>query len=124
MKPKRLGVLLVSLLIVQVFLNYASLINVHAEQESPDIFIGVDVAYENLTEIKKLIDEVSSYTNLFVIGCTGITHNLTKLDETCQYIYDKGLSFIIYIEWLPQTEWLESAKKKMGRPFFGILRFR
>jgi hypothetical protein len=120
MKLRQLGVLLVSLLIVQVFLNYGSLINVHAEQGSPDIFIGVDVAYENLTEIKKLIDEVSSYTNLFVIGCTGITHNATKLNETCQYVYDKGLSFIVFREMAPQTEWLEDAKKRWGDRFLGF----
>jgi hypothetical protein len=82
--------------------------------------VGVDVAYENLTEIKKLIDEISSYTNLFVIGCTGITHNLTTLDETCQYVYDKGLSFIIYSEIAPRTEWLEDAKTRWGNRFLGF----
>jgi hypothetical protein len=123
MKLKQLGILLISLLIAQVFLNYSSLINAHAEQKTPDIFIGIDVAYENLTEIKKLIDEVSSYTNLFVIGCTGITHNPAKLDETCQYLYDKGLSFIIYSEWPPQTGWLESAKTRWGDRFLGFYAF-
>jgi hypothetical protein len=123
MKLKQLGILLISLLIAQVFINYSSLINAHAEQKTPDIFIGVDAAYENLTEIKKLIDEVSSYTNLFVIGCTGITHNPAKLAETCQYVYDKGLSFIIYSEWPPQTRWLESAKTKWGDHFLGFYAF-
>lgn len=123
MKPKRLGILLVSLLIAQVFLNYGSFIDAHAEQKTPDIFIGIDVAYENLTEIKKLIDEVSSYTNLFIIGCTGITYSPAKLDETCQYAYDKSLSFIIYSEWPPQTEWLESAKTRWEDRFLGFYVF-
>jgi hypothetical protein len=123
MKPKRLGILLASLLIAQVFLNYSSLINAHAEQKTPDIFTGIDVAYENLTETKKLIDEVCSCTNLFIVGCTGITYNPTRLDETCQYIYDKGLSFIIYSERPPQTEWLESAKTRWGNRFLGFYVF-
>jgi hypothetical protein len=120
MKPKRLGTLLVALLIAQVFLNYSSLINAHAEQKTPDIFIGIDVAYENLTEIEKLIDEVSSYTNLFVIGCTGITQNATKLDEICQYVYEKELFFIVFRERAPQTEWLEDAKRRWGDRFLGL----
>jgi hypothetical protein len=136
MKPKRLGILLVSLLIAQVFLNYSSLINAHAEQKTPDIFIGIDVAYENLTEIKKLIDEVSSYTNLFVIGCTGITQdlirnatsdriigeNLTKLEEICQYAYDKGMSFMIYrdLPYFSNRTWPENARTRWGDKFLGF----
>jgi hypothetical protein len=121
MKPKRLGILLVSLLIVPVFLNYASLINVHAEQKTPDIFIGVDVAYENLTEIKKLIDEVSSYTNFFIIGCDG-NYNDTRLTIISQYVYDKGLSFIVYSDepTYPSAQWLETAKNTWGNKFLGI----
>jgi hypothetical protein len=91
--------------------------------DSPDLFVGVDVAYEDLTATKKLINEVSSYTNLFVIGCTGITQNSTKLNETCQYVYDKGLSFIIYRERPLRTEWLEDAKKRWGDRFLGIYAF-
>ena len=78
MKTKYLIALLISLLIVPVFLYYGFRVNAPATKKEPlDLFVGVDVAYENLTEIKKLIDETSSYTNLFVIGCTGITHNTT-----------------------------------------------
>jgi hypothetical protein len=123
MKPKYLVALFVSLLIVPVFLYYGFLVNDLAKQESLDLFVGIDVAYENLTEIKTLIDEVSSYTNLFVIGCTGITNNATRLNETCQYIYDKGLSFIIYRERAPQTELLEDAKNRWGNSCLGFYAF-
>ena len=87
----------------------------------PDVFVGVDVAYDDLAASNKLIDEVSSYTNLFVIGSRGITHNTTKLDATCQYLYDKGLSFLVYREHrTPRTEWLEDAKEKWGERFLGF----
>lgn len=62
----------------------------------PDFFVGVDTAYDDVEDIKKLVDEVKSYTNLFGIGITGITHNRTKLDEVCQYVYDRDLYFIVY----------------------------
>ena len=90
------------------------------ENQPPDVFFGVDVAYENITEIKLLIDEISSYTNFFGIGCTGITYNVTRLDEVCQYVYDKGLSFLIYTEWFLRRQWLEDAKSRWGERFLGF----
>ncbi|MCJ7763023.1 hypothetical protein MUP38_06180, partial [Candidatus Bathyarchaeota archaeon] len=126
MKPKPLLIaLLVSLLIATVFLNCGSSVNAQTEQGSPDVYVGVDVAYENLTAIKQLIDETSAYTNLFIIGCTGITHNEAKLDEACQYLYDKGLSFIVYRAWSSRVSswfisWVESAKTQWGNKFLGF----
>jgi hypothetical protein len=115
-------VLLVSLLIVSLFVQHSFFVKASSKGVPLDVFVGVDVAYENLAEIKSLVDEISNYTNLFVIGCTGITYNETKLDETCQYIYDKGLSFIIYTEmtWIFTTEWLEDAQGKWGDQFLGF----
>src|SRR3972149_6188084 len=120
MKTKCFVVFLISLLTFQVFLNSSFPVHAQTENQSPDLFFGVDVAYENLTEIKTLIDEISPYTNLFVIGCTGITRNITKLDETCQYLYDRGLSFIVYPERALQRQWLEDAKNRWGNRFLGF----
>jgi hypothetical protein len=133
MKHKYIVALLISLLIVPVSLYYGFLVNDTAKKMSSDLFVGIDVAYENLTDIKKLIDETSPYTNLFVIGCTGITQNIimnvttgtiienvTELNEICQYVYDKGLSFIVYRDMAPRTAWLEYAKKTWGDRFLGF----
>lgn len=85
--------------------------------------MGVDVAYADLPAIKKLIDRISSYTNVFVIGSTGITNNTEKLDETCQYLYAKGLDFIVYTEsdYYSQLQhrWTEEAKKRWKSHFLG-----
>ncbi|MDH5595150.1 MAG: hypothetical protein OEY40_00340 [Candidatus Bathyarchaeota archaeon] len=90
----------------------------------PDFFIGVDAAYDDVEDIKRLVDEVRSYTNLFVIGSTGITENITKLDEVCQYVYESGLYFMIYIhitEDVPQhPQWIEDARQRWGDRFLGI----
>ena len=120
MKSNCLAVFLISLLTLQVFLNCSFPVHSQSQNQPPDVFFGVDVAYENMTEIKELIDEISSYTNLFGIGCTGITYNVTKLDELCQYIYDKGLSFFIYTERFLRLQWLEDAKSRWGERFLGF----
>lgn len=81
--------LLISLVIIQ------SLPSTAIDSTSPDVYVGIDAAYDNQT-ITTLIDEVSSYTNLFIVGCTATTENQTRLDSICQYLYDRGMSFIIY----------------------------
>jgi hypothetical protein len=120
MKNKCLVVFLISLLTFQVFLNSSFPVHAQTENQPPEVFFGVDAAYENLTEIKMLIDEISSYTNLFGIGCTGITYNVTILDEVCQYVYDKGLSFLVYTERFLSRQWLEDAKNRWGERFLGF----
>jgi len=110
----------ISLLTVQAFLNSSFPVRAQTKNQPPEVFFGVDVAYENLTEIKILINEVSSYTNFLGIGCTGITYNVTRLDEVCQYGYDKGLSFIVYSERFLQHQWLEEAKNRWGERFLGF----
>ena len=88
------------------------------------VFVGVDAAYDNLEEIKTLVDAVSPYTNLFIIGSNGITFNETKLDELSQYIYDKGLSFIVFTDdhdgTTPSSQWVANAKAIWGNRFLGL----
>jgi len=90
----------------------------------PDFFVGVDTAYDDVEDIKKLVDEVKSYTNFFGIGSTGITFNFTKLDEVCQYVCDSGLYFMVYMhsyDEIDQSQWVGDAKKKWGTVFWGCM---
>jgi len=92
---------------------------------SLDVFVGIDVAYGNVGEIKELVDEIGSYTNTFVIGSTGITYNVTKLDEVCKYVYDRGMYFMIYMHPSParfdeQRQWVEDARIRWGQRFLGL----
>jgi len=119
MKNKCWVVFLISLLALQVCLNFGFPVYAQTEDQQPDVFFGVDVAYENITEIKMLIDEVSAYTNFFGIGCTGITYNEERLNDVCQHAYDKGLSFLIYTERFLRRQWLEDAKSRWGERFLG-----
>jgi hypothetical protein len=114
------------LLVALLFFNY-SFSSIPQIKESPDVFLGVDVAYADLPAIKKLIDKISSYTNVFVIGSTGITSESEKLDETCQYLYDKGLDFIVYTEndyyKQLQNQWNEEARERWNSHFLGYYLF-
>ena len=120
---------LIAVTIIIFVLVISSLIYVLANWKSNQtnvdplsVFVGVDAAYDNPEEIKTLVDTVSPYTNLFVIGSTGITNNETKLDDMCQYIYDKGLSFIVYTEMPPEigAAWIEHARATWGKRFLGL----
>jgi hypothetical protein len=117
----------VSLLIAALMLKYVFFDANPVKGEYADVFIGVDAAYDSIDEIKTLVDAVSPYTNFFVIGSKGITFNETKLDDLCQYIYDKQLSFIVYTDdhygQLPSRQWIGSAKARWGDRFLGLYIF-
>src|SRR3972149_7809962 len=98
-----LYVFLASLLILLLFLGIYAQVKYSSKPNLPDVLVGVDVAYAGVEDVKSLVDEVKSYTNFFVIGSTGITFNVTKLNEVCQYVYDSGLYFTIYTHPINQT---------------------
>jgi hypothetical protein len=121
-----LYVFLAILLILLLFLG----INLHVDYSSkpnlPDVLVGVDVAYDGVADIKNIVDEVKSYTNFFVVGSTGITYNITKLNEVCQYIYDSGLHFGIFAHptnQFNQSQWVSDARQRWGSSFFGLYAF-
>ena len=122
MKQKILYISLVVFLTSYPLFHY-SLIYSPQDVEQPELFFGVDVAYGDIDDVKEVINEVSSYTNLFIIGCTGISHNTTKLDEVCQYIYDKGLHFVIFMERPPRAQWLMDSKERWGSHLLGFYTF-
>jgi hypothetical protein len=112
------------------FLLVASLFTVFLfvlTNESSEVFVGIDVAFDDVEEIKALVDETCSYVNTIIVGSTGITYNVTKLNDVCEYIYDKGLYFMIYMHPQEETEkseeqrqWVETAKPRWGKHFLGL----
>jgi hypothetical protein len=96
----------------------------------PGVFVGIDVAYDNVAEIKLLVDEIRPYTNTIAIGSTGITFDVAKLDDVCQYVYDRGFYFMIYAHPLNdpnklaiQCQWVLDAKPRWGERFLGLYAF-
>jgi hypothetical protein len=116
---------LIFFLIALPLLHYEFFVPKSLKSETPEVFVGVDVAYDNLVEIENLVDEISSYTNTLVIGSTGITFNNTKLNEVCNYVYDRGMYFMIYMHPNPnqldeQRQWIENAGEKWPKNFIGL----
>lgn len=121
MRTMRLAFFLVFLLALQIFSNL--ILASSSQATGPDVLVGVDIAYGDTAETKALIDQVSSYTNLLVIGTSAVTGNQTKLNETCQYAFDRGLSFISFAPNLGRanrTGWLQFAKQAWADRMLGF----
>ena len=125
MKVKHLTVIAIVCLLVAALLFAVVFLGSPTKEDYVDVFVGIDVAYDCPEETKTLIDAVSPYTNVFIIGSEGVTSNETKLTELSQYIYDKGLSFIVFTQthdapYIPTRQWIENAKAKWGDRFLGL----
>jgi hypothetical protein len=115
-----IAVILVSLFAVNVWFSN--------HQSAPEVFVGVEFAYGDASDLKDLLDKVKNYTNLFVIGSLEISFNRTALNEACDYIVDAGLHFIVLFtnsQLYSYTifVWMEEAKQKYGDMFLGVYRF-
>lgn len=115
-------------LLVVSFLVFSSLLVAVPKGDFPDFFVGVDAAYDDVEAIKELVDEISSYTNTLVVGSSGITFNVSKLDEVCNYVYDRGMYFMIYMHPKPelydeQRQWVGNARSRWGQRFLGLYAF-
>ncbi len=113
------GVLITLLLVTGIY----CCLNNYSDAGQVDVFVGVDAAYDNVDSIKSLVDEVKAYTNFFVIGSTGITLNITTLNDVCQYLSDSGLHFAIYMHTTTefnQSQWISDAKQRWTSYFWGL----
>ena len=120
MKLKRLGILLIFVVVFQVVLMFNLQTNANGQETViPDVYVGVDVGYENLTATKLIADEISPYSNFFIIGCSDVTYNITQLNDLCQYLYDRGFYFMAYRMTAPNNQTLE-ALRKWGDRFLGF----
>jgi hypothetical protein len=138
--PFALGIILIAVLFVSIVATIDWLGSAHSD---PEFFVGVDFAYSNnVDDLKNLVDKVKDYTNLFVLGSVEMTFNKTALDESCDYIYDAGLYFIILFTdtdmyrrgpnsttiepstWIYQPMvWIYEARQKYGDKFWGVYRY-
>jgi hypothetical protein len=121
MKPGQLTVILILLMILPLFLNFTLPVKAATTKTIPSFYVGVDVAYESLAATEQLIDNISSYSNFFVIGCLG-DRNETRLTTISQYVYDKNMSFIVYTDLpnYPSQKWFNYARTQWGTSFMGI----
>jgi hypothetical protein len=122
------AVVLIAVIVLSLFiaLNWYS-----SNRVAPRTFyLGVEYAYgSQVNEIKALVDKVKDYTNLFVIGSVDLTFNRTALDESCDYICNSGLNFIVLLTGFNMyhysggyniANWMLDAQQKYGEKFLGV----
>jgi len=90
---KYIIVIIVCLLLLPLLL-YSFVVSF--ENEFDEFYFGVDVAYADLEKINILLDNVSDYTNFFVIGSTGITYDQSNLNHTISNLVDADLDYAIF----------------------------
>jgi hypothetical protein len=123
-KRTALLVLLIGTIIVLPMVEFVRVLRESRHSTPPEVFVGVEIAYDNIESCKKTIDKVKDYTNLFIVGATGITLNETKVNLVCEYAYSAGLYFILFMwpttQWPNQTQWVTDAKIRWGECFLGL----
>jgi hypothetical protein len=129
MKTWRLYLIVALLVTLMLLAGVYAYIETQADMRKPDIFFGVDAAYDDMTSLKARVNQVKSFTNFFIIGSYGITFNETRVNEFAQYLYDNGLSFVVFAHTnrdsnnpyqLNQSAWSIYAKQTWGERFVGL----
>ncbi len=133
MRLKEPAIFLVILLSLTLTFNLTPYSSAQSTDASNDLYFGVDVGFENLTDTLRIVDETSLYTNLFIIGCYGpvihrnftTIYNESRLDLISEHVYAKGLNFIVYSDdpSYPSATWLQSAGERFGGKFLGVYYF-
>jgi hypothetical protein len=67
------------------------------DANNPPVYVGIDVAYDDEDIVYKVADSVKGYVNLIILGSLNVTTDTAKLTRVCNYLYQQGFYFIIYI---------------------------
>ena len=130
----RKGILRLSAILVLIVVS-SGLLSFNFNTNTPqkrEFYFGVEIAYGDLGDLKALVDEVKNYTNLIVLGLPEFSINQTLLNESCNYIYDSGLHFIVlftnisqYTSWQDYTpaQWVSDAMERYGNKFLAVYRW-
>ena len=106
------------LIMALIVLHFSSILG--PDDDLIELYFGVDVAHADIDKIKALIDEVSPYTNMFIVGSTGITHDETKLADTIQYLIDHDLSYVVFTNFASRLTSINSTAASNQDYFLGI----
>ncbi len=105
------------------------------EESTPEFFVGVEYAINNesVEDVIALVDRIKNFTNLFVVDSLGITTDINKLNQICDYVNEEGLYFLVFFvsplverdgqlvfryNYYPNL-WVVRAKEKYGDKFLG-----
>jgi hypothetical protein len=94
MNSKHVFVIIACILLFSLL--FYSFFNIGYENEFAEFYVGVDVAYGDFDKVKNLVDQVSGYTNMVIIGSIGITYNQSNLNRTILYLKDQNLYYAVF----------------------------
>jgi hypothetical protein len=134
LKRRTLLAAAVIILILALLLAFAEvdLLSKNPATHMPDVYIGVDVGFGDKNDVKKVADAISGFANLIIIGSLDVTNDSATLTEVCDYLYQKGFSFIIYIGFSrnglyppqgPDTDFFNTTVRRWGDKFLGAYIF-
>ena len=120
-----------------VFVLLVTVLGLHFLPEKavgePGFFFGVDVGYGDANAVYNVANAVSGYANLIIIGSTEVTANTTQLTKVCDYLYQKGFYFIVYVGFAnnsayfppqgPAPSFFQMANSRWGTKFLGAYMF-
>jgi hypothetical protein len=130
MKIKHTASFLIALMVASVLVCGNFSFETRAQNSPPDVYFGVDIAYGGAAETKQLIDQISSFCNLLVIGQSRLMAQPDDLTDVCQYAYDRGMYFITFglPAYFPSNStrntpiWMQNAEKLWSNHYLGIYR--
>ncbi len=99
------------------------------QKQQPNVLVGVDVGFGNESDVYRVADAVQGFANLIVIGSLAVTSNTTTLTRVCNFLYQKGFSFIIYVGYGPvmpegpNAQFFNTTVKQWGSKFLGAYIF-
>jgi hypothetical protein len=101
------------------------------ELKVPGVYVGVDVGFGGENDVYRIADAISGFTNLIIIGSSNVTSNTSELIRVCDYLYQKGFSFIVYVGFGknvyppdgPEADFFNTTVKQWGDKFLGAYIF-
>ncbi len=132
LRRRTAAVLAVLLVLALVFTLVG--IDLQSQQASsrPAVFVGVDIAYGNETDVYAVADAVYGYANLIIVGSLNVTQNTAALTRVCNFLYQKGFYFIVFVAFAkndylpprgPTPAFVGMASAKWEDKFLGIYLF-
>jgi hypothetical protein len=130
---KTLSPVVVILLIAGLFVAFVGIdLLVNYAAKEPEVYVGVDIGFGDENDVKRVADAVQGYANLIIIGSLRVTTQKDNLTRVCDYLYQKGLSFIIYVGFGkegnfppqgPPAEFFNETVTRWGNKFLGAYMF-
>lgn len=79
------------------------LIKEMTDTDDQTVYVGISVAFDDEKIVYKIADAVKGYVNLIILGSLNVTTDTAKLTRVCDYLYQRGFNFIIYIGFTAET---------------------